>query len=182
MKTHVRVRYRLQSRKILALIKESLPASLQKVEKASIDEVVSMSGNCLLRSLMLPWTTKEGWLTSPQFLDLSAQVHATLLDRFPELRNPPPYDDPTERLPMPPVTALDWKADALVDLDDTETEMDDPDWNDVALLIGSEIVRHVRAAIRAQLKYTCSAVSIKVYIQAGLPVLKLTLPGTGCRK
>lgn len=62
---------------------------------------------------------------------------------------------------MPPVTALDWKADALVDLDDTETETDDPDWNDVALLIGSEIVRDVRAAIRAQLKYTCSAVSTK---------------------
>lgn len=59
---------------------------------------------------------------------------------------------------MPPVTALDWKADALVDLDDTETETDDPDWNDVALLIGSEIVRDVRATIRAQLKYTCSAV------------------------
>lgn len=86
-------------------------------------------------------------------------MHATLLDRFPELKNPPPYDDPTEKLPMPPVTALDWKADALVDLDDTETETDDPDWNDVALLIGSEIVRDVRAAIRAQLKYTCSAVS-----------------------
>lgn len=98
-------------------------------------------------------------LTRLQFLDLSAQVHATLLDRFPELRNPPPYDDPTEKLPMPPVTALDWKADALVDLDDTETETDDPDWNDVALLIGSEIVRDVRATIRAQLKYTCSAVS-----------------------
>ncbi|POS72209.1 DNA polymerase Eta [Diaporthe helianthi] len=121
--------YRLQSRKILALIKESLPQDLQKVEKASIDEV---------------------------FLDLSAQVHAILLDRFPDLRIPP-YDDPTERLPMPPVTALDWKADALIDLDDTETEMDDPDWNDVALLIGSEIVRDVREAIRAQLKYTCSA-------------------------
>ncbi|KAI3397318.1 hypothetical protein diail_10975 [Diaporthe ilicicola] len=122
--------YRLQSRKILALIKETLPANLQKVEKASIDEV---------------------------FLDLSAHVHAILLDRFPELGNPPPYDDPTEKLPMPPVTALDWKADALVDLDDTETETDDPDWNDVAILIGSEIVRDVRAAIRAQLKYTCSA-------------------------
>ncbi|KAI7784592.1 DNA polymerase Eta [Diaporthe eres] len=131
--------YRLQSRTILALIKESLPASLQKVEKASIDEVGLQE------------------LTRLKFLDLSAQVHAILLDRFPELRKPPPYDDPTEKLPMPPVTALDWKADALVDLDDTETETDDPDWNDVALLIGSEIVRDVRAAIRAQLKYTCSA-------------------------
>lgn len=120
-------------------------------------------------------------LTSPKFLDLSAQVHATLLDRFPELRNPPPYDDPTEKLPMPPVTALDWKADALVDLDDTETETDDPDWNDVALLIGSEIVRDVRAAVRAQLKYTCSAVSTNQK-QAGHPVLRLMIRETGCRK
>ncbi|ROV94891.1 hypothetical protein VSDG_07070 [Cytospora chrysosperma] len=122
--------YRMQSRKILAVIKESLPSSLQRVEKASIDEV---------------------------FLDLSAQVHAILLERFPELRSPPPHDDPSEKLPMPSITALDWQADALVDLNDTETETDDPDWNDVAILIGSEIVRDVRAAIRAQLKYTCSA-------------------------
>ncbi|ROW10261.1 hypothetical protein VMCG_01715 [Cytospora schulzeri] len=122
--------YRMQSRKILSVIKESLPSNLQRVEKASIDEV---------------------------FLDLSAQVHSILLDRFPELRSPPPHDDTSESLPMPSITALDWKADALVDLDDTETETDDPDWNDVAILIGSEIVRDVRAAIRAQLKYTCSA-------------------------
>lgn len=33
--------YRLQSRKILAVIKEALPVGLQRVEKASIDEVVS---------------------------------------------------------------------------------------------------------------------------------------------
>lgn len=56
---------------------------------------------------------------------------------------------------MPSTTALDWKADALVDLNDTETETDDPDWDDVAILIGSEVVRDVRAAIREQLKYTC---------------------------
>ncbi|CAJ2503520.1 Uu.00g109140.m01.CDS01 [Anthostomella pinea] len=122
--------YRLQSRRILALIKECLPQNLQKVEKASIDEV---------------------------FVDLSAQIHSILLERFPELTNPPPYDDPTEKLPLPPVTALDWQADALVDLDDTEAEADDPDWDDVAILIGSEIVRDVRAEIRRQLHYTCSA-------------------------
>lgn len=40
--------YRLQSRKILALIKESLPAELQKVEKASIDEVVSIPQDYVL--------------------------------------------------------------------------------------------------------------------------------------
>ncbi|EON98162.1 putative sister chromatid cohesion protein eso1 protein [Phaeoacremonium minimum UCRPA7] len=122
--------YRLQSRKILALIKESLPSNLQKVEKASIDEV---------------------------FLDLSAQVHSLLLQRFPELARPPPYDDPTEHLPLPSVSALDWQADALVDLDASQEETDDPDWDDVAMLIGSEIVRGIRATIREKLKYTCSA-------------------------
>lgn len=121
--------YRLQSRRILALIKEHLPAGLQKVEKASIDEV---------------------------FLDLSAHIHSELLTRYPELANPPPYDDPNERLPLPSVAALDWQTDALVDLDE-EQEAVDPDWDDVAILIGSEIVRDIRAKVSDQLRYTCSA-------------------------
>jgi DNA polymerase eta len=123
--------YRLESRKILATIKDILPpAPTQRVEKASIDEV---------------------------FLDLSAQIHAILLERYPELQGPPPYDDPTENLPLPHTTALDWHADALVDLDSAETEDDNPDWDDIVMLIGSEICRSVRAAIRERLKYTCSA-------------------------
>lgn len=123
--------YRLESRRILACIKDVLPgAPVQKVEKASIDEV---------------------------FLDLSAQIHGLLLERYPELSGPAPYDDPTESLPRPPTTALDWNTDALVDLDSSETEDDDPDWDDIVMLIGSEIVRTVRAAIREQLQYTCSA-------------------------
>ncbi|KAH6656521.1 impB/mucB/samB family protein [Truncatella angustata] len=122
--------YRLQSRRILALIKEFFPADKQKVEKASIDEV---------------------------FIDLSAYIHSILLERFPELKNPPPYDDPSEKLALPPVTALDWQADALVDLDDVDAEADDPDWDDVALLIGSEVVRDIRAEIRNKIGYTCSA-------------------------
>lgn len=123
--------YRLQSRRILATIKETLPTPpMQKVEKASIDEV---------------------------FLDLSAQVHQILLERFPELRGPAPYDDPTEKLPAPPTTALDWNADALIDLDPDQHEDDDPDWDDVAMNVGSEIVRQVRAAVREKLHYTCSA-------------------------
>ncbi|KAL3418876.1 sister chromatid cohesion protein eso1 [Phlyctema vagabunda] len=121
--------YRLESRKILACIKEALPANLQKIEKAGIDEV---------------------------FLDLSAQIHSILLVRYPELALPAPYDDPTENLPLPPTTVLDWQADALIDLDTDEREEDDPDWDDIAILIGSEIVRDVRAAIYTKLKYTCS--------------------------
>lgn len=123
--------YRLESRRILACIKEVLPAApIQRVEKAGIDEV---------------------------FLDMSAQIHSILVERFPEIGGPAPYDDPTELLPRPPTTVLDWNTDALVDLDNTETEDDDPDWDDIAMLIGSEIVRSVRAAIREHLKYTCSA-------------------------
>ncbi len=55
--------YRLESRRILTCIKETLPANLQKVEKASVDEV---------------------------FMDVSAQVHSIMLDRYPELIGPPP--------------------------------------------------------------------------------------------
>jgi DNA polymerase eta len=122
--------YRIESRKILAIIKDFLPADKQRVEKASIDEV---------------------------FLDLSAHVHSILLERYPELRGPAPYDDPTEPLPRPPTTALDWKADALIDLDSSQSEEDDPDWDDIVMLIASEIVRDVRKEIWTQLKYTCSA-------------------------
>jgi DNA polymerase eta len=122
--------YRLESRRILGVIKDHLPSHMQKVEKASIDEV---------------------------FLDLSAHVHAVLLERFPELALPPPNGDPSEPLPMPSVSALDWQADALVDLDDEHSEFDDPDWDDVAMLVASQIVRNIRAAIRDKLRYTCAA-------------------------
>lgn len=123
--------YRLESRKILATIKETLPpAPLQRVEKAGIDEV---------------------------FVDLSAQVHSILLEHYPELTGPPPYDDPTENLPRPPTTALDWNADHLIDLDEGQTENDDPDWDDIVFLIGSGIVHDIRRAVREKLKYTMSA-------------------------
>ncbi|KAH8838479.1 hypothetical protein MCOR27_008466 [Pyricularia oryzae] len=122
--------YRLQSRTILALIKECLPPHQCKVEKASIDEV---------------------------FIDLSANVHSKLIERFPELASPPPGADAQARLPLPPVSALDWQADALIELDETETETDDPDWDDIALLIASEITRDIRQTIFTRLKYTCSA-------------------------
>ncbi|CAD6501894.1 BgTH12-02139 [Blumeria graminis f. sp. triticale] len=122
--------YRLESRRIVACIKESLPEEFQRIERASIDEV---------------------------FLDLSALVHIKLLEQYPKLREPPPYDDPTEFLPHPPRNILDWAADALVDLDSKETEEDYPDWDDIAVVIGSEIVRNIRANILEKLRYTCSA-------------------------
>jgi DNA polymerase eta len=139
--------YRAESRKILSVIKEELSrwrdrlatlgdgalAQLQpaKLEKASIDEV---------------------------FMDLSPLVSAVLYERYPELRELPGSDDKTTVLPSPPTTVLDWTAeDGLVDLDENEKEEDDPDWDDVAMLIGSEIVRSVRKAVWEKLNYTCSA-------------------------
>lgn len=122
--------YRLESRKILACIREALPGgAAQRVEKASIDEV---------------------------FMDLSAQVHGVLMERYPELRGPPPYDDPSEYLPRVPTTVLDWKADALVETGEEDGEERDPDWDDVVMVVASEIVRDVRQAVYDKLKYTCS--------------------------
>ena len=123
--------YRLESKKIFAVIKSHLPPDLQRIEKAGIDEV---------------------------FMDFSAQVHSILLERFPELAGPPPNHDLNELLPMPSVSALDWDVESLADLKGGEAaELYDADWDDVVILIGSEIARGVRSAIREQLKYTCSA-------------------------
>ncbi|KAF2114081.1 sister chromatid cohesion protein Eso1 [Lophiotrema nucula] len=120
--------YRMESRKILKCIKEALPEKEQRVEKASVDEV---------------------------FMDLSAHVHRILLERYPELRGPPPYDDPTEHLPKVPTTVLDWAADALITTGE-DGEEKDPDWDDVCTVIASEIVRDVRKAVKDTLGYTCS--------------------------
>jgi DNA polymerase eta len=122
--------YRLESRRVLATIKEALPPEpLQRVEKAGIDEV---------------------------FLDLTAHVHSILLERYPELKGHPPYNDPTENLPWPTISTLDWGDDNVVELDANENEEDDPDWDDVCLSIASEIARHVRRTVREKLKYTMS--------------------------
>ncbi|RDW72457.1 DNA-directed DNA polymerase eta [Aspergillus mulundensis] len=143
--------YRAESRKILKTVKEELArwytdlsgglsglglgsqGKIQEafVEKASVDEV---------------------------FIDLSTLVFGVLLQRYPELREKPHGDDKVAPLPCPPTTALDWNAeDCLVDLDENETEVDNPDWDDIAMLIGAEIVRAVRTAVWDTLSYTCSA-------------------------
>lgn len=137
--------YRAESRKILQSMREEVgrwhanvnatgeetlpPAS---IEKASIDEV---------------------------FIDLSPLVFGILLQRYPELRAEPAGGENRDSLmPCPPTSALEWSSDDnLIDLDENETETDDPDWDDFAMLVGSEIIRAVRAAVWNQLHYTCSA-------------------------
>ncbi|RJE17807.1 Sister chromatid cohesion protein [Aspergillus sclerotialis] len=93
------------------------------------------------------------------YIDLSPLVYAVLLQRYPELREVPNgEDDKVAMLPRPPTTALEWNPeDCLVDLDENETEIDNPDWDDIIMLTGSEIVRAVRNAVWENLHYTCSA-------------------------
>ncbi|CAP96625.1 DNA-directed DNA polymerase eta rad30 [Penicillium rubens] len=138
--------YRAQSRKILQTMKEALATwsadntevenhnSKQELsavlEKASIDEV---------------------------FIDLSPLIYRALLQRYPELRMGTQDENRDAELPTPPTTALQWDTDCLVDLDKHETEEDDPDWDDIVMLIGSEIVRSVRNTVWEKLSYTCSA-------------------------
>lgn len=135
--------YRAESRKILQSMREEVgrwhakvtgndetlpPAS---IEKASIDEV---------------------------FIDLSPLVLGVLLQRYPEVRAERAGENRDLLLPCPPTSALEWSSDNnLVDLDENEAETDDPDWDDFAMLVGSEIIRSVRAAVWDQLHYTCSA-------------------------
>ncbi|KAJ5795116.1 DNA-repair protein UmuC-like N-terminal [Penicillium paradoxum] len=138
--------YRAESRKILQTMKDALATwsvddsevetqhpkqeFSAAVEKASIDEV---------------------------FIDLSPLIYRVLLRRYPELRAGAHDENRDAELPIPPTTALQWDTDCLIDLDQHETEEDDPDWDDVTMLIGSEIVRSVRNAVWENLSYTCSA-------------------------
>ncbi|KAE8377209.1 hypothetical protein BDV26DRAFT_264130 [Aspergillus bertholletiae] len=141
--------YRAESRKILKTMKEEL-------SKWYTDLVDEERGLGLHAQIQQASVEKAG--IDEVFIDLSPLVYGDLLRRYPELRNEPDGDDRITPLPCPPTTALEWnEGDCLVDLDEIETEVDDPDWDDVAMLIGSEIVRAVRTAVWEKLNYTCSA-------------------------
>ncbi|KAH6628965.1 hypothetical protein C7974DRAFT_393542 [Boeremia exigua] len=118
----------MRSRQCFEFIRSRLPPEpLQRVEKASIDEV---------------------------FLDLSAHVHRTLLQQFPHLAEE--AIDPDLRLPLPDLDEpLSWEEDHVVTAKTATTTR--PDWDDVALSIGAGIVRRLRAEVLEQFHLTCSA-------------------------
>lgn len=139
--------YRAESRKIFAVIQDEL---------ARWHTDLVNDGE--LQAHVLPAGLEKAGVDEA-FIDLSPLLFGVLLQRHPELRAPlHAADDRTAMLPPPPTTALEWNPeDCLVDLDDNETEVDDPDWDDIVMLTGSEIVRSVRNAIYERLGYTCSA-------------------------
>jgi DNA polymerase eta len=119
--------YRLQSKKAMAVLKQTLPGDRQLVEKAGIDET---------------------------YVDLSGPVHQELLQQFPELSTEPPSLDTPLPLPIDPL--LDW-SDTAVEEDTSDGARQHVDWDDIALHIGCDLVRSIRSAIQAELHYTCSA-------------------------
>ena len=104
-------------------------ATCSRVEKASIDE---------------------------SLLDSSAMVHERLLKRFPVLALPPPYNDPSENLPLPPEgLEIKWAGSHLLEL--AEDSGGPLDWDDVGMGVAAEIVEEVRGSVRKELGYTRSA-------------------------
>lgn len=146
--------YRAESRKILQSMREEVERWHAKVTgKVGGTET---SDNFPVETL--PPASIEKASIDEVFIDLSPLVFGILLQRYPEVRPESAGENRDSLLPCPPTSALEWNPDdSLVDLDENETETDDPDWDDFAMLIGSEIIRSVRAAVWDQLHYTCSA-------------------------
>ncbi|KAL4799669.1 hypothetical protein BDV19DRAFT_234130 [Aspergillus venezuelensis] len=143
--------YRAESRKILRTIKGELGRWYKTVNEDLAG--LGFEGQAKMREALV-----EKASIDEVFIDLSPLIFGVLLQRHPELREKPVGDDRVAPLPCPPTTALDWKTeDCLVDLDEHDTEVDDPDWDDIAMLTGAEIVRSVRKAVWDTLSYTCSA-------------------------
>ncbi|PQE19747.1 sister chromatid cohesion Eso1 protein [Rutstroemia sp. NJR-2017a WRK4] len=121
--------YRIESRKSINIITKHLPpAPLQRIEKASVDEV---------------------------FIDLSAHVHSVLVSRYPQLAVD---DNVHGSLPLPlQDIVLHWETDNLVDLPTSTDDTHRIDWDEIALNIGAQIIRNLRKEIFESLHYTCSA-------------------------
>jgi DNA polymerase eta len=105
-------------------------AHCETVEKASIDE---------------------------SFLDMSSLVKTKLLERYPELTLPPPYNDNSYPLPPAPSVTFSDEVGAIVPLSEGDNEEDPGDWDDVVMFLTAEIIRDIRKEVEETLGYTCSA-------------------------
>lgn len=103
------------------------------------------------------------------YLDLSTYVHSILLEQYPELKATGDIAE-DDNLPFPPITRLDWANDNIIGVEARETL----DWDDIAMKIGADIVRHLRQTIYDKLHYTASA-----GIASNKVLAKL---GAGCKK
>jgi DNA polymerase eta len=91
------------------------------------------------------------------FLDMSSLVNTRLLERYPELSLPPPYNDTSYPLPPAPSVTFSDELGAIVPLSEGHTEEDPIDWDDVVIYLAAEMIKEVRKEVEEKLGYTCSA-------------------------
>lgn len=122
--------YRLQSRRAIQIVKDALPATSRRIEKAGIDEV---------------------------FIDLSVPVYDVLVERYPELLDCDGETHLPKPLDITLDWDDDQLVQCESETEDGNPEHDMLDWHIIALQIGSQIVREIRKKILDGLNYTCSA-------------------------
>ena len=88
---------------------------------------------------------------------MSTLVKQRLLERYPELTLPPPYNDNTYPLPPAPSVTFSDELGAIVPLDDGYSEEDPVDWDDVVMYLAAEMILEIRREVESTLGYTCSA-------------------------
>ena len=88
---------------------------------------------------------------------MSSPVKQKLLERYPELSLPPPYNDTSYRLPPAPSVTFKDEDGAVVPLSEGGSEEDPGDWDDVVMHIAAELIRDIRREVEEKLGYTCSA-------------------------
>ena len=91
------------------------------------------------------------------FLDMSTLVKTKLLERYPELSQPPPDNDKSYPLPPAPSVTFSDEIGAIVPLSEGESEEDTVDWDDVVMYTAAELIREIRREVEEKLNYTCSA-------------------------
>jgi len=80
-----------------------------------------------------------------------------LIERYPELGLPPPYNDMSYPLPAAPSVIFSEELGAIVPLSEGASEEDPIDWDDVIMFLAAEIIKECRKEVDTKLGYTCSA-------------------------
>ena len=91
------------------------------------------------------------------FLDMSTLVKKKLLEQYPELRIPPPDNDSSCALPLPPSITYSEVYGVIIPLSEDENEEGPMDWDDVIMCLAAEMIRNIRKEVEETLNYTCSA-------------------------
>ncbi|WQF89238.1 Putative UmuC domain, DNA polymerase, Y-family, little finger domain, DNA/RNA polymerase superfamily [Colletotrichum destructivum] len=139
-----------------AIIALNYPAKQHGLKRGiSVDEARRLCPGITIQHIPT-WREGDGqWSVDEFYLDLSTQVYRTLLDRFPDITSD---TISTQKLPLPAVqNPLNWQTDRVMNPPERGDHGESPDWDDVALSVGADIVRNIREHIKQRLRLTTSA-------------------------